>query len=179
MWNRACAKPLRKPPEVTHGADVHPPRLYGTDSEVRRVAAGLVARTLPRPEWTHEGHIAAVCVLILERPEHVLEQELPEIISLYNVAVGGVNDSIQGYHETLTQFWIANARAFLTDNAEGTLVERINSFIASPEGRRDAPLRHFSRDRLFSVEARLSLVEPDLMRFPWDTSGHAAPAPQL
>jgi hypothetical protein len=164
---------------VASGADEFPPRLYGTDAEVRRIAAGLLSRTLPRAEWTHEAHLAAVCVLILGHPKIFLEQELPGIISGYNVAVGGVNDSSQGYHETLTQFWIANARAFLVGQPDGTLVDRINSFIASPAGRRDAPLRHFSRDRLFSVEARLGLVEPDIMRFPWDISGHAAPAPQL
>lgn len=179
MWNRACAKPLPKPPEVASGADELPPRLYGTDSEVRRIAAGLLSCTLPRPEWTHEGHLAAVCVLILEFPELCLEQRLPGIISSYNEAVGGVNDNTQGYHETITQFWLANARAFLAADGKGPLVDHINRFIAAPAGRRDAPLRHFSRERLFSVEARLSLVEPDLMRFPWDKSGHASPAPQL
>lgn len=179
MWNKACAKPPRKPPEVTTGADGRPPRLYGTDTEIRRIAAGLLLRTLPRPEWTHEAHLAAVCAFILEHADLVLEQQLPVIISCYNVAVGGTNDSSQGYHETLTQFWLANARAYLSVDTGGPLVDRVNRFIAAPAGRRDAPLRHFSRGRLFSVEARLSLVEPDLMRFPWAESGHAAPAPQL
>ena len=179
MWNRACAKPLRRPPEVASGADELPPRPFGTDAAVRRIAGGLLSRTLPRPEWTHEAHLAAVCVLILEYPKLVLEQQLPRIISSYNEAVGGVNDDTQGYHETITQFWIANARAFLAGMADGSLVERINAFIAAPAGRRDAPLRHFSRGHLFSVEARRGLVEPDLMRFPWEPARHAAPAPQL
>jgi hypothetical protein len=164
---------------VASGADEHPPRLFGTDSEVRRIAAGLLSCTLPRPEWTHEGHLAAVCVLILECPKLFLEQMLPGIVSSYNEAVGGLNDGTQGYHETITQFWLANARAFLAADDEGPVVDRINRFIAAPAGRRDAPLRHFSPDGLFSVEARLSLVEPDLMRFPWDETTDAAPAPQL
>lgn len=75
-----------------------------------------------------------------------------------------MNDSSQSYHETLTRFWLANARAFL---------------VADPAGARDAALRHFGQDRLFSVAARLGVVEPDLMRFPWDIGEHAAPAPQL
>lgn len=179
MWNRACAKPRQKPPDVTSGADRYPPRLYGTDSEVRRIAAGLIARTLPRPEWTHEGHLAALCVLILDCPEVVLEQELPGIISSYNVAVGGVNDDNQGYHETLTQFWIANARAFHAAHPGGSLVDRINRLIDSTEGRRDAALRYFSPGHLFSVEARRRLVEPDLMPFPWSMPADVAPAPQF
>lgn len=175
MWNRACAKPPREPPDVTDGADRFPPRLYGTEEEVRRVAAGLLSRTLPRPEWTHEAHLAAVSVLILDHPEIDLEQQLPSIISCYNESVGGVNDDHQGYHETLTQFWLANARAFHAANPQGSLLERVNRFIASPRGRRDAPLRHFSPARLFSVEARRRLVEPDLMPFDWTIS---APSPQ-
>ncbi|MFN7398161.1 MAG: hypothetical protein ACK5SX_03645 [Sandaracinobacter sp.] len=103
-------------------------------------------------------------MLILEHPEIALDQELRGIVSSYNEAVGGVNDSRQSSYETLTRFWRANARAFLA---------------ADPTGARDAALRHFGRDRLFSVAARLGVVEPDLMRFPLDIGEHAAPAPQL
>ena len=149
------------------GADVFPPRLYGTDSEVRRVSAGLLLCTLPRAEWTHEAHLAAVSALILEKPDIRLEQELPGIISRYNESVGGVNDDTQGYHETLTQFWLANARAFHAAHPQGSLVERVNAFIICEDGHRDAALRYFSRAHLFSVEARRRLVEPDLMPFPW------------
>lgn len=168
MWNRACAKLPRKPPEVETGADFGPPRLYGTDEEVRRLAAGLLARTLPRPEWTHEAHLASVSALILEHPAIALEARLPAIIASYNVSVGGVNDDTQGYHETITQYWIASARAFHADST-GTLVQRVNAYIASEEGRRDAPLRYYSHDRLFSVEARRQRVEPDLMRLAWNS----------
>ncbi len=166
MLNRACAKPLRKPPKVTAGAEPFPPRLYGTDNEVRRVANGLLACNLPRPEWTHEAHLTAVSVLLIEHDEIALEAELPGIIARYNVSVGGVNDDTQGYHETITQYWIAAARAFHSGTS-GPILQRVNDFLLSPEGRRDAPLRFYSRERLFSVEARRAAVEPDLMRFAW------------
>ncbi len=179
MWSRVCAKPPPGPPEVASGADVHPPRLHGTDGEVKRIAAGLLSHTLPRPEWTHETHLAAVSVLLLQYPEIDLKQQLPGIISSCNAAVGGVNDNRHGYHHTVTRFWIAAAKAFHADKPAGSFVERVNRFIASPAGRRDAALRHFSPARLFSVEARRRLVEPDLMPFPWDTTLHDAPAPKL
>ena len=178
MWNRACAKPPPKPPEVTSGAEEFPPRLFVAEEKVRRITAGLLTCTLPRAAWTHEAHLAAVITLILEHPEISLEQQLPGIISRFNESVGGVNDDIQGYHETITQFWIANARAHLAANPAGSLLDQVNAFILSPMGRRDAPLRYYSRERLFSVEARRHLVEPDLMRFDWDMPD-AAPAPKL
>ena len=160
------------------GADSFPPRLFEAEERIRRIAAGLITCTLPRAAWTHEAHVAAVVTLILEYPEIHLEQELPGIISRFNESVGGVNDDTQGYHETITQYWIANARAHLAANPDGGLLDRVNRFIASPDGQRDAPLRHYSREKLFSVEARRHLVEPDLMRFEW-ASANAAPASKL
>jgi hypothetical protein len=155
---------------MTAGADDLPPRLYGTEQEIRAISAGLVACDLPRAAWTHEGHLAAVSVLLLCHPEIALEQDLPGIISRFNTSVGGVNDDHQGYHETLTQFWIATARAFHAGTEGDALLARVNRFIGAPEGRRAAPLAYYSRALLFSVEARRRLVEPDLMRFAWDTA---------
>lgn len=151
-----------------------PVRLYGTDGDVMRIAAGLLDRSLPREAWTHEAHLAAVCVIIVAHPEIVPEQDMPAIIAGYNVAVGGTNDDTQGYHETLTQFWIRQARAFLRRSADGGIVERVNRFIASTDGRRDAPFRHYSREHLFSVAARRNAVEPDLMRFDFEDPDAAA-----
>jgi hypothetical protein len=150
-----------------------PPRLFGADDNVRRIAAGLVQCTLPRAQWTHEAHLAAVTVLLLEWPDLRCERDLPTIIARYNTRVGGVNDDTQGYHETITQYWIAAARRFHA-TSRGSIVERVNALLQSPEGHRDAPLRHYTPGLLFSVEARRGFVEPDRMRF---ETAHAAPAP--
>ena len=39
------------------------PRLFHADTDVVHIGEGLVARTLPRPEWTHEAHLAATTYL--------------------------------------------------------------------------------------------------------------------
>jgi hypothetical protein len=46
------------------------------------------------------------------------------------------------------------------------LATRVNALLLAPEGRRDWPLRFYSRDLLFSKEARLGWVEPDLADVP-------------
>lgn len=140
----------------------HPIRLFASDAAVRRVGVGLLARTLPRSEWTHEAHLAACAWLALERPDIQLERDLPDIIRTYNVAVGGVNDDTQGYHETLTQLYISGVRAFLADQTPAALAETVNTLLGSPIALRDWPLRHYSRERLFSVTARRTWLEPDL-----------------
>ena len=69
----------------------HPIRFFDSAEAVRRVGEGLLARSLPKAEWTHEAHLAACAWLVLERPEIRLESALPGIIRSYNVAAGGEN----------------------------------------------------------------------------------------
>jgi hypothetical protein len=109
----------------------------------------------------------------------VPERDLPGVIRRFNESVGGVNDDTQGYHETITQCFIAAIRAFLARTPAGLpLVEKVNALLLAPEGRRDWPLRFFSRGRLFSVEARLGWCEPDLAPLPVLASKAAADAPR-
>ena len=140
----------------------HPIRLFDSEAAVRHVGEGLLARTLPKAEWTHEAHLAACAWLVLERPDIALERELPGIISSYNVAVGGENTDSAGYHETLTQLYIIGVRRFLaTCTAEG-LLAKVNALLSSQVAPRDWPFRFYSRELLFSVDARRGWVEPDL-----------------
>lgn len=144
------------------GTAPHGPRLWPHDDAIRRVGEGFLARTLPRAEWTHEAHISTTCWLILERPEIVPERDLPGLIRRYNESVGGVNDATQGYHETITQLFIRTLKRALAAGEGRGLAERVNAILLAPEGRRDWPMRFYSRERLFSKQARLSWVEPDL-----------------
>jgi len=140
-----------------------PPRLFAADEEVRAIARGLLARDLPRPLWTHEAHLAAIICILTEHPEILAERDMPVIISSYNVAAGGVNDDTQGYHEAMTQVWIHVARRHVAAHPGLELLDLANGFIAGPDGGRDVLLRHYSRDRLFSLAARRSFVTPDLL----------------
>lgn len=137
-------------------------RPFDSAAAIRHIGEGLLARTLPKPEWTHEAHLAACAWLALERPEIDLETQLPGIISRYNEAVGGVNDDTQGYHETLTQLYIIGVRHFLATCAVDGLLAKVNALLASDIAPRDWPFRFYSRDLLFSVTARRGWVEPDL-----------------
>ncbi|HCF25577.1 MULTISPECIES: hypothetical protein [unclassified Novosphingobium] len=140
----------------------HPIRFFDSEEAIRRVGEGLLARTLPKAEWTHEAHLAACLWLLRDRPDIVPERDLPGIIRSYNEAVGGVNDDSQGYHETLTQLYIRGIKAFLSSTNDTGLIEAVNALLASDMAPRGWPLRFYSRERLFSVEARRGWVEPDL-----------------
>ena len=139
-----------------------PIRFFADDAAVHRVGEGLLARSLPKSEWTHEAHLATCLWLITERADVLPERDLPAIIRAYNVAAGGVDDDTQGYHETLTQLYIRGVRAFLASAEPGSLTERVNALLASEIAPRDWPLRFYSGELLFSLAARRGWVEPDL-----------------
>jgi hypothetical protein len=138
-------------------------RLFADDAAIAHVGEGLLARTLPRPEWTHEAHLAACLWLLRERPDIALEQKLPAIIRSYNESVGGVNDDMQGYHETLTQFYIATVRAHHAVTTELSLHAAVNLLLSGHRGHRFWALRFYSKELLFSVAARRKFLAPDLL----------------
>ncbi|MEZ5708624.1 MAG: hypothetical protein R3E02_04450 [Blastomonas sp.] len=139
------------------------PRLFADPAEIVRLGEGLLACELTREDWTHEAHLAACLWLIRERPDIAPERDLPAIIRRFNESVGGVNDDHQGYHETITQCYIAGVRSYLQRmRADADLLVLVNGLLQAPEGRRDWPLRFYSKERLFSVAARRSHVPPDI-----------------
>ena len=143
------------------------PRLFHSDAEVERIGEGLLARTLPRPEWTHEAHLAAAAYLLMRRPDIDLDRQLPDIIRGYNESVGGVNSDSEGYHETITRVFLRGVRLFLSEaDRSEPLHDLVNELLLSPMGKRDWPMRFYSRQLLFSVEARRRFVEPDLRALP-------------
>jgi len=143
------------------------PRLFASDADVERVGEGLLARDLPRQEWTHEAHLAATTYLVLRHPEIDLDAELPGLIRRYNESVGGVNSDSEGYHDTITRVFLHGIRLFLAEADRSAPVhELVNELLLSPMGRRDWPMRFYSREVLFSVPARRGFVAPDVAALP-------------
>src|SRR5439155_4158470 len=139
------------------------PRFFHSDAEIEHIGEGLLARTLPREQWTHEAHLASTTYLLQRRADIELDRELANIIRCYNESVGGVNDDTQGYHETITRTSLYGVRLFLSEaGATEPLHEVVNELLLSPMGRRDWPLRFYSPQLLFSVNARRTFVPPDL-----------------
>jgi hypothetical protein len=143
------------------------PRLFTCDADVTHVGEGMLACALPKPEWTHEAHLATTLYLLLRRPELDLDRELPGFIRRYNESVGGVNSDTEGYHETITRVFLHGVRLFLSEaDRREPVHDLVNELLLSPIGRRDWPLRFYSPAVLFSVEARRRFVEPDLAALP-------------
>ncbi|MDO9367164.1 MAG: hypothetical protein Q7T68_01205 [Sphingopyxis sp.] len=144
----------------------HKPRLFERDCEIRALGEGLLACALPREAWTHEAHLGVCLWLLTERADIDVDAEIGGLIRRFNESVGGVNDDTQGYHDSITRAYVAGVRRFLAETEETGLAARVNALLLSDVGRRDWPLRFYSRERLFSVPARRGFVEPDLAPLP-------------
>ncbi|MGA0606974.1 hypothetical protein ACO2Q0_13345 [Phenylobacterium sp. VNQ135] len=138
-----------------------------TDTDIARIGEGVIARTLPKPEWTHAAHFAAA-VWLLTRPHLDAFRDMPGLIRAYNEATGVPNTDTGGYHETITLASLRAADAQLAARPNATLSSALAELLAGPFGRSDWLLAHWSKDRLFSVEARRRWVDPDLMPLPFN-----------
>ena len=135
---------------------------FRTTEEILSLVRRFEDCTLPREEWTHAAHLTVALW-------HLLQFDWPEAVTRvrrgikrYNTAHGIRTTPTGGYHETLTIFWLRTVRNFLEAerNEARALVRLANELIASAD--KSLPLAHYTRERLFSPEARAGWVEPDL-----------------
>ena len=141
---------------------------FSTEDEIHAIGAGLLARTLPKAQWTHAAHLAAAAWLIAVRKELDPARDMPDIIRQYNLATGTPNTDTGGYHETITQASLRAVAAFLAQQEQGTpLHEACNRLLQSPFGDKGWLLRYWTPDTLFSALARRSWVGPDLAPLPF------------
>jgi len=142
-------------------------RLFTADAEIEAIGRGLFDRSLPKSEWTHAGHFAAALWVLTARPELDAPSIMPPTIRAYNEATGVANTDTGGYHETITQASLRAARAFAHTHPQAPLFEVCNALLASPLGDPDWLLGCWSRERLFSVQARRAWMAPDLSQLPF------------
>ncbi|TAJ70384.1 MAG: hypothetical protein EPO51_17795 [Phenylobacterium sp.] len=141
-----------------------PPHL--SDADIERIGLGVADRSLPKPEWTHAAHFAAA-LWLLTRPGVDAEAQMPGLIRAYNAATGVENSDTSGYHETITLASLRAARAWLAERPGTRLSEALADLLASPFGRSEWLLAHWSREALFSVAARRAWLDPDLEPLPF------------
>lgn len=119
-------------------------------------------RTLQKEEWTHHAHlIVAAWYATHYEPREAL-MRIRENIKAYNEAVGTPNSDTRGYHETITRFWLWAVRSYLNQHPSKSFEEACNELLYSDAAKRSHPLHYYSRDVLFSVEARHNFIRPDL-----------------
>ena len=117
-------------------------------------------RTLPNDAFRHREHVRLTWIYLTLEPPDVVSDRLCR--SLLELATG--HGVAQRFHTTLTMAWvriIESERRSYPEKSFDALVVACPTLLD-----KDAPLAYYSRQRLFSDEARREFVEPDLKPLP-------------
>ncbi len=138
------------------------------DAAIARLTLRVIDSSLPKPEWTHEGHFAAALWLTRHRPALTQPAAIRRIITRYNAATGTANTDTGGYHHTITLASMRAAADHLSRASDDApLAGLLATLMASRLGRPDWLLAHWRHETLFGIQARRGWVAPDIAPLPF------------
>jgi hypothetical protein len=140
-----------------------------TDVELTRA---LERGEIANEDFRHASHLHVAWVYLTESSS--MEQAANKMRDTLRRFAGGARKP-EKYHETITLFWVQ----LLSLAYAASHGERLEDVVhANPQMlEKNFPLVYYSRERLFSDEARTSWVEPDLKPFLIDAIATCSPSP--
>ncbi len=135
---------------------------FTTESEIRDIAESFERCTLAGPAWNHRAHLIVALWQLLHYGQDVGGERVRAGIQRLNAVNGVPQTPTGGYHETLTRFYLWAVGCHLRGAPEGSSLVDLANTLVSIWGDKSRPLEYYSRDRLFSREARTGWVAPDL-----------------
>ena len=141
---------------------LRPPPAPLTTDDIRDLIAAFERCELSRAAWTHRAHlVAAVWYIVHYGPDDGGER-IRTGIQRFNAANSVTQTPDGGYHETITRFYLWAVRRYLRDARRDSSIADLANGVVTVWGDKNRPLEYYSRQRLFSWEARTGWVEPDL-----------------
>ena len=135
-------------------------RKYESEGDILAVVKAFEDATISRDNWRHAEHLT-VALYYLSR--HDLETATEKMRSgIFNLLRSFDVDLLKEmpYHETLTIFWMRTIAGFNASKNGASLLEKTNEVVGKFD--KDYPLRFYSREDLFSDEARTTFLEANL-----------------
>jgi hypothetical protein len=129
---------------------------YKTLDEIKGLVKGFEDGSLPTSEFNHAAHLTVAVWYLSRLPFEEAVDAMRSSIKAYAAAHGhgGL------YHETITLFWLNVVWGYIEDK-DVMLLELVAKVI-NRFGNTRLMFEYYSRERLFSAEARAGWVEPDL-----------------
>ncbi len=135
--------------------------VYKSEDEILSIIRVFESGTIARSDWRHNEHLTVAFYYAFHHDfETALAKMRGGIFNLLD-AFGVDLSKEMPYHETLTVFWMRTIFDFLESQRDKSFVETANK-ILEVCGDKDLPLKYYTRDFLFSDEARKNFVEGDL-----------------
>lgn len=132
-----------------------------TEGSVREIVRLFEECTITREEWKHRHHLlVALCYIEDFGLDAATERMKSGIKKLLTSGFGIDVCKEMPYHETLTIFWMRTIFGFTLLMDGSSLAEKASALPALFD--KDYPLRFYSKERLFSEDARIRYISPDL-----------------
>jgi hypothetical protein len=142
--------------------------MFDTIDRLEAFIDDFEACKMPRVRWTHHAHLVVGFWYLLHHTPPQALSVVRDRIKSSNEAMGTANTDMGGYHETITRAYMGAIAEHLARYPRHTTMESLMLLLASPLATSEWTAKHYSRDRLFSVQARRQWVEPDLKPLPGD-----------
>lgn len=133
---------------------------YKTEENIKRIIESFENGTIARDDWRHAEHMVVANFYLSENDfDAALGKMRAGIFNLLR-AFGVDLEKEMPYHETLTVFWMRTVEDFRKTKNGASALEMCNEMAERFD--KDYPLKFYSRERLFSDEARAGFVEADI-----------------
>ena len=134
-------------------------------TDISHIFEGFKACTLPAEEWTHEAHLISALSLLIDHGLAKAEAIMPDMIRNYNTSRGGINSASEGYHHTITIFYLRVIEKFRNSIPNGKIELQMERLLASEIAEPYFTLNYYSKETLFTPAARLGFVAPDIQNY--------------
>ena len=134
---------------------------YSSEKEILNLVELFETATISREAWKHAEHLTVALYYITHHDiETATEKMRSGIFKLLREGFKVDLEKEMPYHETLTVFWMRTVSEFNTSKNGDSLLNKANELAATYD--KDYPLKFYSREHLFSDEARARYVAGDL-----------------
>lgn len=130
--------------------------VYLNEDAIREVVSKFEHCEYAPAEFTHARHLTVGCWYLCTLPADEALNRMRTHLQNFSAHHGK-----QGYHETITCFWIKLLDGALRQQAaDATVLSRINAVITLHP--KEVLFDYYTRDRVMSDRAKREWVEPDL-----------------
>ena len=130
---------------------------FRTTEEILALVRGFEDCTLARERWTHAAHLTVALWYLTHAPMNEATERMRRGLQRFIAHHGK-----QGYHETITLFWLKLVRHFLDQaDANRPLPDLANELLAR-FGNSQFLFAHYSRELVHTATAKTTWLEPDL-----------------
>lgn len=115
-----------------------------------------------KQEWTHQAHLVTGFWYVHCLGADRALEKMRVGIRRHNESVGTPNTDTRGYHETITRLYLQYIASHIQKQSALSFENCLANLLASEVASSGWPLTLYTRERLFSVEARKSWIEPEV-----------------